>query len=128
MMQIPIYRAKKIDSDEWVSGYLIPIQDKHYIIKEYEEYTCLSFSHGETSFEERCEFDLIAPKTIAIHFPNMIDKNGKKIFASLSENGIGGDDVIRRLYAGKRAISAARYKEGEFLYCNKSVEVVGIHQ
>ena len=29
--------------------------------------------------------------TRSVSYPNMIDKNGKKIFASLSEDGVGGD-------------------------------------
>ena len=91
-MNIPIYRAKKIDSDEYVEGYLYgdtincsagseQAQDK-YEVKEIEYYIMDS-----TQFHN----DLIDPSTLAIHFPDMIDKNGKKIFASLGEDGVGGD-------------------------------------
>ena len=77
---IPIYRAKKIDSDEWVNGYLIVDPDRgrnYYYIKK-------------ATYLKDIDID---PNTLAIHFPNMIDKKGKKIFASLSEDGVGGDIV-----------------------------------
>ena len=83
MSNIPIYRAKKIDSDEYVEGYLMlgmcsngngtsssihfNIQDKLFYIRE------------------------IDTTTLAIHFPDMLDSQGNKIFASLSEDGKGGD-------------------------------------
>jgi len=76
MTQIPIYRAKKIDSDEWFIGYLLKYSDGYYIKLLYISTEIM-----------------IDPSTLAIHFPNMIDKKGKKIFASLSEDGIGGDIV-----------------------------------
>ncbi len=80
---IPIYRAKKLDSDEWVEGYLMPFAHLGgYFIRE-----------SEYGFLEEAEHQ-IDQNTLAIHFPNMIDKNGKKIFASLSEDGVGGDEVI----------------------------------
>jgi len=73
MTQIPIDRAKKRDSKEWVKGYLFKRNEYFFImVSAYDVYR-------------------IDPSTLAIHFPNMIDKNGKKIFASLSEDGVGGD-------------------------------------
>ena len=73
---IPIYRAKKIGKDEWVEGHHVKHNGKHWIIRD------------EYVFELEDEID---PSTLAIHFNNMLDKNGKKIFASLSEDGVGGD-------------------------------------
>ena len=35
----------------------------------------------------------IDPTTLAIHFPDMLDSQGNKIFASLSKDGRGGDIV-----------------------------------
>jgi hypothetical protein len=76
-MNIPIYRAKSLDNGEYVVGYYFKDEDNpnlHYISDRWciEEYG-------------------IDPSTLAIHFPDMIDKNGKRIFASLSEDGKGGD-------------------------------------
>lgn len=79
MVNIPIYRANKIDSDEWVEGYLTQwfTDASRYCIENFKLYSSNTIN--------------IDPSTLAIHFPNMIDKNGKKIFASLSEDGVGGD-------------------------------------
>ena len=78
--QIPIYRAKKIDSDEHVKGWYsdpIIIEGKLY----------LSITNKDGVFR-------IDPSTLAIHFPDMIDSEGTKIFASLSEDGKGGDNLL----------------------------------
>ena len=77
---IPIYRAKKIDSDEYVEGLLMKSNKG---ITGYEVF-CIQ----EDNFWREIPID---QNTLAIHFPNMIDKNGKKIFASLSEDGVSGD-------------------------------------
>lgn len=78
---IPTYRAKKKYSDEWVEGYYSyqSCDDKHFI--QWNTDT------------DVVEFEEIEPNTLAIHFPDMIDNKGTKIFASLSENGVGGDIV-----------------------------------
>ena len=76
--QIPEYRAKKIDSDDYVKGYLTScksIYEKDYYITK---------GHNHPIIE-------IDPSTLAIHFPDMIDSEGTRIFASLSEDGTGGD-------------------------------------
>ena len=79
-MNIPIYRAKKIQSDEYIIG--------HYTekVKEYPGKHYIHFNNGYTETYER-----IDPKTLAIHFPDMLDSEGTKIFASLSDSGKGGD-------------------------------------
>ena len=93
-MNIPIYRAKKIDSDKYVEGFLTyEVHEKHkkYFIEE-----------APTEINEVfTSYDRIDPSTLAIHFSNMIANdsdrlllNGEKdlrIFASLSEDGKGGD-------------------------------------
>ena len=79
-MNIPIYRAKKIDSDEYIIG--------HYTekVKEYPGKHYIHFNNGYTETYER-----IDPTTLAIHFKNMVDSEGNKIFVGLSEDGKGGD-------------------------------------
>lgn len=67
-MNIPIYRAKKIDSDVYITGYL--------------------YKNGDFVTVHNIRID---PPTLAIHFPDMLDSKGNKIFASLSEDGKGGD-------------------------------------
>ncbi len=90
---IPIYRAKKIDSDEWVEGYYIPENpDRNSTIVSIEK-VGEEIIDGYVAWEEHGEINYtVDQNTLAIHFQNMTDKNGKKIFASLSEDGVGGDE------------------------------------
>ena len=85
MTQIPIYRAKKIDSDEYVEGYLFEVENygrKYYIGK-----VC-------TYLEISDEATMVDMSTLAIHFNDMLDKNNNPIFASLSKDGNGGDEFV----------------------------------
>jgi len=118
MTQIPIYRAKKIDSDEWVEGFYIEEQKLYYmkILK-------IPKVNGKE----------IDPSTLSIHFPQIVDKNGKKIFASLSEDGIGGSDVTAYLpndFKTKREYTAKLSKFGEFNIFGslENIEVTGTHK
>ena len=86
-LNIPIYRAKKIDSDEFVEGYLI---NGRFIFKEWIDDVWTSF--GETKSNKALVYE-IDPTTLAIHFKDMIDTEGTKIFASLSKDGKGGDVI-----------------------------------
>ena len=82
-MNLPEYRAKKIDSEDLAIGCLISdmvgTNYKYYIKKTYND------------IDELTEID---PSTLAIHFPDMLDSNNNPIFASLSESGKGGDTYI----------------------------------
>ena len=84
-LNIPIYRAKKIDSDEYVEGDFFkgkPSTNTFNIDYWFED----EVKHGKKAFT-------IDVSTLAIHFPDMIDSDGTKIFASLSEDGKGGDII-----------------------------------
>lgn len=72
-INVPIYRAKKIDSEEYVEGFYEGWQNKHFIVISPKEY-----------FK-------IDPTILAIHFPSMIDNTRNRIFAALSGDGKGGD-------------------------------------
>ena len=86
-MNIPIFRAKKLDSDEYVMGwYSSPI------IIEGKTYLSITNKDGEYRID---------PTTLSIHFPDMLDRQGNKIFASLSEDGKGGDIIE---YNGKKEV------------------------
>ena len=89
-MNIPIYRAKKIDSDEYVIGFYSSAYDvHHYIITHLGVDTKVN-----VVFKMSTDIHKIDPTTLAIHFPDMLDGQGNKFFASLSKNGIGGDEFI----------------------------------
>ena len=84
-MNLPIYRAKKIDSEEYIEGYSI---NGRFIFKEWIDDVWTSY--GETKSNKALVYE-IDPTTLAIHFKDMLDSEGNKIFASLSDNGKGGD-------------------------------------
>ena len=77
-MNIPIYRAKVIGLDN------------NYIIGFYQQY----IEGFEDNVFHEINNTLIDQTTLAIHFPDMLDNHGNKIFASLSEDGKGGDCVF----------------------------------
>ena len=81
MINIPICRAKKIDSDEYIEGYLMGVVQEDNLCSIREQNA--DYIGG----------DICILTTLAIHFPNMLDIQGNKIFASLSEDGKGGDIV-----------------------------------
>ena len=102
-MNIPIYRAKKIDSVRLVDGYYFPqdyignypnedAEEREEIVKHF---ICGTTTHDIWDDEEGhfkfMGIDEIDPTTLAIHFPDMLDSQGNKIFASLSASGKGGD-------------------------------------
>lgn len=90
---IPIFRAKEFDSGEYVTGFL------------YQDLICYIPSDGfkpdeykkavdtETWFimDNLSHTSMIDTTTLSIHFPDMLDSQGNKIFASLQEDGKGGD-------------------------------------
>ena len=76
-MKIPIYRAKKIDSDEYIQGYFFRRWIDGYILWG--------------TVNDKPEEIRVDTSTLSINFPAMLDSEGNKIFASLSEDGKGGD-------------------------------------
>ena len=137
---IPIFRAKKLDSDKYIIGQYIETEFsneeycdieeqetiiKHCIIKDFrtlhDDYEYINF--------DITEIDIA---TLAIHFPDMIDSQGNKIFASLQEDGKGGDIMQDDEYFG-----IAKYKDCQFVVeyedcivniVNGNFEVIGIQQ
>lgn len=135
-MNIPIYRAKKLDSAEYVEGdlfagkFIIPISilnKKIFNAIKHIEEDVLSCSINEDCKNEHIELKNMLTKliynerlehiteiditTLAIHFPDMLDSEGNKIFASLSKDGKGGDIVpSSETSVGLTAV----YKNGNF--------------
>ena len=106
-MNIPIYRAKKIDSDEYVLGQptYIP-HDRDRIIMHVKLH--------EARLDVRT-FE-IDPSTLSISFPDMLDSEGTRIFASLSEGGKGGDKL--EVLDCENANYVAKYIQYQFIVYN----------
>ncbi len=88
---IPIYRAKKIDSDEYVEGYLTENIHSNKVSCTFQIMRIWDTESEINPYYE--DYSQIDPATLSIHFPDMLDSQGQKIFASLSESGKGGDIV-----------------------------------
>ena len=96
-MNIPIYRAKRIDRDGYVEGFLIKSYDTYYIVNDRASKICDSEGGtilGYDISEEYSDAFEIDPTTLAIYHEGMLDAQGNKIFASLQEDGKGGDILI----------------------------------
>ncbi len=78
---LPIYRAKKRDSETYVEGHLLG----------EETIGTLNFA-GHVPEEILLDTYTVDMSTLAIHFQGMISSQGTKIFASLGE--YGGDIVV----------------------------------
>ena len=121
---IPIFRANKLGSDEYIIGDLF---DGKYIIAKSElnrdisealkhirediltkdcisaecknEHHLLNKMLNKLLVNERLEHIYeIDPTTLSIHFPDMLDSQGNKIFASLQKDGRGGDILFDTEY------------------------------
>ena len=89
-MNIPIFRAKKINSDDYVQGAgTTDFLNINYYNDGNRLWLWSNYSWVE-----------IDPTTLAIHFPDILDSQGNKIFASLSEDGKGGDIMKDDEYYG----------------------------
>ena len=104
---IPIYRAKRINSDEYVFG--VPRQDS----KGMYEMIINVVEDGISGVIQR----YIEIDTLSIHFPDILDTRGNKIFASLQEDGKGGDIMQDDEYFG-----IAKYKDSRFIVEYENVE------
>lgn len=90
---IPIYRAKKIDSDEYVIGYYSPAYDiHHYIITHLGVDTKVN-----VVYQMSTDIHKIDSTTLAIHFPDSINTNSEKVWYSLEEIS----DIVKDYENGK---------------------------
>ena len=87
---IPIYRAKKIDSDEYVEGYYTPLDSDEHNEIQHMIYSRNLKAEWQVMHIVGLEAYEIDQSTLSINFEDMIDSEGTKIFASLSEDGKGG--------------------------------------
>lgn len=146
---IPIYRAKTIKQDynEWeeceqlkkINGawYAIGFYDSRREIKRYLgdwETINLILIRKSTATSEVSTAESIDPTTLSIHFPDMLDSQGNKIFASLQKDGKGGDIVENYSFNDDYKSQISIYddcklclvdKDGD-TYCLSEIEYDGI--
>lgn len=123
-INIPIYRALKLGTkDEYVEGQPIQFCGNTYLITRIDDIR-LSDSSLHTRFTE------IDPSTLAIHIDGMIDSEGTKIFASLSEDGEGGDKLHKigvGFYKEIDEVGVAIIKNGNcYIKYNKDKELLSL--
>ena len=117
---IPIYRAKSNERKNiYVEGLLIGVDEELNLctIRTKDDYI-----GGEVCYLH----------TLSINFPDMLDSQGNKIFASLSEDGKGGDIMKDDEYYGIAKYADSRfvveYENVEECLCEGNFEVVGIQE
>ena len=118
MINLPIFRAKSNEQkNTYVEGLLMGVDEELNLctIRTKDDYI-----GGEICYIH----------TLSINFPDMLDSQGNKIFASLSEDGKGGDIMKDDDYYGSaKYINCEFVVEYENCYDNISegnFEVVGV--
>lgn len=127
MVATPCFRAKSNERKNiYVEGFLIGIDE--------ETGLCTIRTKDDYIGGEICYLH-----TLSIHFPDMIDSQGNAIFASLQEDGKGGDICYVRdfLYGDLQGVT--RYEDNHFrihrkgkamgisLKC-RDIKVIGIQE
>lgn len=105
---IPLFRARKLNSDKYVIGQYYYNKNKNLHLISYT----MPIRDGFTAGRE-CTVK-IDVNTLAIHFPDMIDSEKTKIFASLSKFGTGGDILTRG--KGEAGLLVCCYKFAQFWF------------
>lgn len=107
---IPIYRAKKIDSDEYIEGCYSSYKVSSIAYEpNHSRESFRSYNEGNYINDGDDEIE-IDPSTLAIHFPEwkcLDPETGEdtKAFASLQKNRAGGDQIeIRDNFAGANGV------------------------
>ena len=98
MINLPIFRAKSNEQkNTYVEGLLIGVDEELNLctIRTKDDYI-----GGETCYLH----------TLSINFPNMLDSQGNKIFASLPEDGKGGDILFDMEYEYTLSFDGLKFK------------------
>ena len=124
MRQI-LFKAKRMDNEEWVEGSYAVIGDKHAIIKKELE----TYFSSDNNYEKRSGSEVIQilPKTVC-QYTELTDKKGKKIFEG---DILEFDDVGEEGYEYKEGFDyknrasvvflKGRFELGNFMSTNSAV-------
>ena len=109
MINLPIFRAFSETFDKYILGVPYFSDGRYYMLVG----DCNKNNNiGSGSYP-------IDETTLAIHFPDMLDSQGNKIFASLQEDGKGGDLIDNFNFQEKYRIQTAIYKYNCFHLIDK---------
>ena len=115
-LNMPLFRAEVKDSKfhrEDIEFFTELIDGKRYVVG----LLCTKGRQIEVTKGDTTTFINIDNSTLAINFPDITDSQGNKIFASLSEDGKGGDIMKDDEYYG-----IAKYKDSRFVVDYENVE------
>lgn len=124
MINLPMYRAKSNERDGiYVEGLLIGVDDELNL--------CTIRTKDDYIGGEVCYLD-----TLSINFPNMLDVKDDKIFASLNEDGKGGDILFDMEYEYTLSFDRLKFKlQGVYTQSNfnkydswEDFDVIGIQE
>ena len=129
-------RAKSKYKDYYPIGQWLELGDKCFIIEDKVgfaiEDTMGWFDDGMTDGNIQLQDFIyeVEKDTRALNFEGMLDSQGNKIFASLSEDGKGGDIMKDDEYYGiakyKDSSFVVEYENVEECLCEGNFEIVGI--
>lgn len=125
---ITLYRAKKLNSKEYIIGYLSRIKNQliidenknvwEYLIEPERNLINVNSLTDDNIANVTKNIYAIDNSTLAIHFEDMVDSKKKRIFASLNKTGKGGDMCVyvkgHLQYEEPNVV--AQYKKGAFFF------------
>ncbi len=94
-----LFRSYELDTANIIIGHYIK-EHGYYMIDGKPDYDRPTVRHYIQ--DENCIKHEIAHEYLSISFPNMTDSENTKIFASLSEDGKGGDNLIYEKWDGAK--------------------------
>lgn len=94
---LPIHRARRLNTDEWYEGFFSyktlrvngELKEVPFLSTQINISGWVDGVQNQNNWDKR-EFE-IDINTLSIHFSHLIDKNKRKMFASLNPEGLGGD-------------------------------------
>ena len=113
-INIPIFRSYELDTAFLIEGSYIK-ENGFYMNNTIPDYNKPVVRHKIC--DEDGIYHEVSKDYLAIHFPDMLDSQGNKIFASLSASGKGGDIMKDDEYYG-----IAKYKDSRFVVEYENVE------
>ena len=135
-LNVAIYRAKREENDEEVIGFYLPTMLWYDSFLAEPSHTILVRTpHDILNPQNGYYYEqyFIDETTLAIHFPDMLDSQENKIFASLSEDGKGGDlflmdEKYTLVFDGRLKLKGLKIKIQTYKEYLQKQKVIGIQK